>query len=187
MPDYSELSSEELMPLVGEGDREAFACLMSRHMDMVYRVALRHVGNDAEAEDISQEVFLRVWRKADGYAPSAKFTTWLYTITANICKSQLRSLWRRHVRLAGAAAAEQDVPASNPTPEENALRSETQAKLRAAMAALPSNQRMALQLKRYEGLSYAEIAEVVGCSVSAVESLLFRANASLKEALMRSM
>ncbi len=68
MPDYSELSSEELMPLVGAGDRDAFACLLSRHMDMVYRVAFRHVGNDAEAEDISQEVFLRVWRKADSYA-----------------------------------------------------------------------------------------------------------------------
>ena len=183
MPDYSELSSEELMPLVGAGDREAFACLLSRHMDMVYRVAFRHVGNDAEAEDISQEVFLRVWRKADSYAPSAKFTTWLYTITANLCKSRLRSLWRRYVRLSGAEAVDQNVPAINPTPEENALRNEAQAKLRAAIAALPGNQRMALQLKRYEGLSYAEIGEVMNCTVSAVESLLFRANATLKKTL----
>jgi RNA polymerase sigma-70 factor (ECF subfamily) len=153
-------------------------------MDMVYRVALRHVGNEAEAEDISQDVFLRVWRKADAYAPSAKFTTWLYTITANLCKSQLRSLWRRHVRLAGAVA-DQDAPAPEPTPEENALRNEAQARLRAAIASLPNNQRMALLLKRYEGLPYAEIAEVMGCTVSAVESLLFRANSSLREMLTR--
>ncbi len=78
---------------------------------------------------------------------------------------------------------DRNVPASTHTPEENALRNETQAKLRAAIAALPGNQRMALQLKRHEGLSYAEIAEVMNCTVSAVESLLFRANASLKKSL----
>jgi RNA polymerase sigma-70 factor (ECF subfamily) len=185
MPDYCELSSEELMPLVGAGDRDAFACLLQRHMDMVYRVAFRHVGNDAEAEDISQEVFLRVWRKADAYAPSAKFTTWLYVITANLCKNQLRSLWRRHVRLSGAVVADQDVIDSKPTPEENVLHHEKQKRLRTAIASLPENQRIALQLKRHEGLSYAEIAEILGCSVSAVESLLFRANAMLREILAR--
>jgi RNA polymerase sigma-70 factor (ECF subfamily) len=185
MPDYSELSSEELMPMVGAGDREAFACLLQRHTDMVYRVAFRHLGNDAEAEDVSQEVFLRVWRKADNYAPSAKFTTWLYAITANLCKSKLRSLWRRHVHLSGAAAADQYVIDSKPTPEENALWNEAQARFRAAIASLPNNQRIALQLKRYEGLSSEEIAKIMGCSVSAVESLLFRANATLKEILAR--
>jgi RNA polymerase sigma-70 factor (ECF subfamily) len=89
------------------------------------------------------------------------------------------------VRLAGVTATEQDVPASDPTPEENALQSEAQMKLRTAIAALPSNQRMALQLKRHEGLSYAEIAEIMGCSVPAVESLLFRANSTLKEKVMQ--
>jgi len=183
MPDYNNLSSEELMPMVGKGDREAFSCLMARHMDMVYRVACRHVGNDAEAEDISQEVFLRVWRKAGSYAPSAKFTTWLYTITSNVCKSQLRSMWRRYIKLSGDGDVNMDVPDTEPIPVEIMIRKEVNEKIQSAINSLPENQRMALILKRYEDLSYAEIAEIMGSSVSAVESLLFRANTALRKTL----
>lgn len=180
MPDYNELSSEKLMPLIGTGDRHAFACLMSRHLDMVFRVAFRYLGNDAEAEDISQEVFLRVWRKANDYTADAKLTTWLYAITANLCKSQLRSLWRRHVKLTGDAAVHHDMPDPAPMPGDILFREETEKKVKAAIDSLPGNQRMALILKRYEDLSYADIAEIMGCSVAAVESLIFRAMTTLR-------
>jgi len=171
---------------IAQGDQRAFATLMARHQDRVMAVAYRFLGSRQEAEDLTQEVFLRVWRAAPSYTSSARFTTWLYAITANRCKSVLRSFWRTGVLLLGAfddGEAEQAGGADHrrsPSPEDLALGAERARQVVAALQSLPKTQRLATILLRYEGLSYAEIAEVLGVTVSAVESLLVRAKHSLE-------
>ena len=183
---YDELSSEELMPLVASGDKRAFSCLMARHRNTVYGIVYRFFKTPQEADDMFQEVFLRVWRSAARYEPTARFSTWLYTVTANQCKNELASLWRRNVRLIGSFWSDDapDAPSSfSPLTEEIASHNQEAEQVRDALNALPSKQRLALILSRYEGLSYEEIALVMESSVSSVESLLFRAKGSLRERL----
>jgi len=179
---YEELTSEELMPLVASGDKGAFSCLMARHKRTVYSIVYRFFSNRGEADDVFQEVFLRVWRSAGSYTPTAKFSTWLYTVTANQCKSELASLWRRHIRLIGSFWSEEGQHAFAVTAassEDIAANNQEAQTVRRAIGMLPSKQRLALILSRYEGLSYEEIAEVMHCSVPSVESLLFRAKKTL--------
>lgn len=179
------------MALVQSGDRMAFACLIRRHEASVFRLIYRFFGKEDVANDLAQEVFLRVWRHCGKYNPTAKFTTWLYTVTANCCRSEAQSLWRRHIRLIGsfwaagdAAAPEFPEPiAPTPSPEDALLQVEQSQLVLAAIRSLPNNQRLALVLKRYEELSYQEIAAILGCSAPAVDALLARAKASLLKKL----
>ena len=183
---YDELTSEELMPLVASGDKRAFSCLMARHRNTVYGTVHRFFKTQQEADDVFQEVFLKVWCSADKYEPTAKFNTWLYTITANHCKSELASFWRRNVRLVGSFwedGGQQATPVGNFSSEDIAASNQEAKKIRRAIEALPPKQRLVLILSRYEGLSYEEIAEIMTCSISAVESLLFRARSGLKKYL----
>jgi RNA polymerase sigma-70 factor, ECF subfamily len=192
--DVTTLASEELMLLVAIGNERAFSCLLERHKEHVFRLIYRFVGNEEEANDLAQEVFLRVWRSSKHYQPTSKFTTWLYTVAANVCKSELQSLWRRNVRLLGSLwtspdseAPELPEPVSpDLSPEDAVLRAEHGRMVRSAIRSLPYKQRFALVLRRYEELSYQEIATVMNCSVPAVEALLARAKAGLQKKLASS-
>jgi len=165
-----------------KGDRAAWRVLYLRHKDFVYRVALRFLGDEAEARDVSQDVFVQVFATASRYRPAGKFTTYLWRVTANRC---LNERARAHHRL----RADADEPAANAepdeagTPEDRLARAQTDAAVRAAIAALPERQRLAVILSRFEGLSYAEIASALETSVPSVESLLFRARQRLARAL----
>lgn len=175
-----------LMVRIGEGDHHAFRTLVERHQNAVIGTVAKMLGNCSDAEDISQQVFLRIWRNARRYRPDAKFTTYLFTITRNLVFNETRRRGRKkevsaeereenHHRLI------EDSPDRQPDAE--LLQSELQEAVDAAIAKLPETQRMAVVLRRYEQLSYEEIAEILNLSVSAVKSLLFRARTSLREAL----
>jgi len=186
---YEDMSSEELMSYVSGWDKSALTVLIDRHKNSVFSCIYRFVRNKDEAHDLAQEVFLRVWRFAHKYQPTSSFTTWLYTLTANVCKTEVQSSWRRHIKLLGslwpsADAANDTCPEpldSAPSPEDAAIESERQRLVHTAIQSLPGKQRLALVLSRYEGLSYQEIATVLDCSVSSVEALLVRDKDSLRK------
>jgi RNA polymerase sigma factor (sigma-70 family) len=174
---------------VRDGDLEAFEELVTRHQHRVVGTAARMLGSAAEAEDIGQQVFLRVWKSAGRYQPSAKFTTWLMTITRNLVFNELRRRQRAH--LVSIESAQEDTTAHQFAdddavgPSEKLVDAELQEAIDAAIASLPEKQRLAIVLRRYEGMSYEEIANVLATSVAAVTSILFRARSELKEKLQK--
>jgi RNA polymerase sigma-70 factor (ECF subfamily) len=181
--------SEELMVKIAEGDEDAFESLVNRHQTSILNLIYRFIGDRTQAKDLAQEVFIKVWQSAQNYEPKAKFTTWIYRITANLCFNELKSArrkkWFRFLRPDAnyETRTEEDLPDRSPSAEDLILARERSHQISDALQSLPENQRMAMILKRYDDLSYEEIARVLGCSVSAVESLLVRAKRTLKEKL----
>jgi RNA polymerase sigma-70 factor (ECF subfamily) len=169
------------------GDQDAFEALVLRNQTSVLNLIYRFIGDRTQAKDLAQEVFIRVWQAAKTYRPEAKFTTWLYRITANLCFNELKSSRRKkwfsfhqsddH----SGSTIEETLSDSAPSAEDLLLEKERSRQISDALQSLPDNQRMALVLKRYDDLSYQEIAQIIGCSVSAVESLLVRAKRTLQE------
>jgi RNA polymerase sigma-70 factor (ECF subfamily) len=184
-----EISSEDLMTRIAEGDEDAFEILVNRYQTSVLNLIYRFIGDRTQAKDLAQEVFLRVWQAAKSYEPKAKFTTWIYRIATNLCFNELRSArrkrWFQFLRSDGdrEIQAEEDFPDSSPSPEDLLLARERSRRITGALQTLPENQRMAIILKRYDDLSYEEIARIMSCSVSAIESLLVRAKKTLQEKL----
>jgi RNA polymerase sigma-70 factor (ECF subfamily) len=175
-----------LMARIGEGDHVAFRHLVERHQNAVIGTVAKMLGNPSEAEDIAQQVFLRVWRNAKRYRPDAKFTTYLFTITRNLVFNETRRKSRKkEVSSDEREEHSHHLIEANPDrqPDAELLQAELQQAVDAAIAALPEAQRMAVVLRRYEQLSYEEIAAVLELSVSAVKSLLFRARTTLRESL----
>jgi RNA polymerase sigma-70 factor (ECF subfamily) len=177
-----------LMELVGAGDAVAFEELVERHQRLVVGTVARMLGNNSEVEDIAQQVFVRVWRSAKRYIPRAKFTTWLLKITRNLVFNELRRR-SRHTRVSLQVESEdEERPIKDDraiAPDAALLEQELQRAIEAAIAELPETQRMAVVLRRYEELSYEQIAEVLDQSVPAVKSLLFRARTELRARLGR--
>lgn len=181
----------ELMKRVAKGDDDAFRQLFERHHRLAYSVIYRHIGVQSAAEDLVQEAFLRVYRNAAKWEPSAKFSTWLYTVVSNLCLNYKRDRARDKLRLVGS-----DDDGGNPL-EQLAQSAETDFEamdaadrsriIQAAINELPENQRMALILSRYEDKSYEEVAEIMGTTVAAVKSLTSRARETLREKLARFM
>lgn len=178
-----------LMLRVKNGDLEAFEVLVERHQHSVVGTAAKMLGGVGDAEDIGQQVFIRVWKSAPRYEPSAKFTTWLMTITRNLVFNEMRRLQRS--RLVPMETDQDDAPQHQyadteaATPNEELLNAELQTAVNDAIGSLPETQRTAIVLRRYENMPYEEIAKVLRTSVPAVKSILFRARADLKEKLKR--
>ena len=175
-----------LMARIGAGDHAAFRVLVERHQDAVVGTVAKMLGNASEAEDISQQVFLRLWRHAKRYRPEAKFTTYLFTITRNLVFNESRRRSRRKEVSANERSESSHLQVeANPErrPDAELLQAELQEAVDAAIAALPEAQRMAVVLRRYEQMPYEEIAGVLDLSVSAVKSLLFRARTTLRDSL----
>ena len=177
-----------LMQLVAAGDTSAFEQLIERHQALVAGTVARMLGSNSDVEDIAQQVFIRVWKSARRYVPRAKFTTWLLKITRNLVFNELRRSKRHaHVPLQSEPGAEETPlkDETNPAPDASLLETELQRAIEEAIMQLPESQRMALVLRRYEQLSYEEIAEVLNLSVPAVKSVLFRARTELRTRLSK--
>src|SRR6185312_2363273 len=182
-----------LMLRVRRGDRRAFEELVNRYKQPVINFLYRTLGDPVEAEDLSQNVFLQVFKSADRYKVSAKFSTWLFTIARNLCLNEIRRRSRHPAESLDAPHPEQEESRhdSGPqfedkktfSPPESLLQGELAQNIDRALADLPENQRSAILLCRQEELSYEEIAEVLGCSVSATKSLIHRGRETLKERL----
>ena len=168
------------MARIREGDMEAFRLLVEMHQARVIGTISKMLGADAESEDLAQQVFIRIWKSAPRYKPTAKFTTWLFRITRNLVFNELRR--KRHF-----ADQTEEIPEpverAEKEPDRVLLEGELQRAIQEAINQLPESQRMAIILRRYEEMPYEEIAKVMETSVPAVKSILFRARAELRERL----
>ncbi len=178
-------SDVELMLGVKAGDDACFEALLARYRTPLVVFLYRMVRDRAAAEDLAQEAFLRVFRARASYAPDAKFTTWLFRIAANLALNWLRDGRRRAQELSLDRAEEDerpalDLPDTGATIEQRMLERERALRIREAVAALPEKQRAAVLLHKYQDLDYGEIARILGCSQSALKSLLFRAYETLR-------
>jgi RNA polymerase sigma-70 factor (ECF subfamily) len=175
------VDDEKLMQQIAAGEETAFRLLVERHEQSVFAFLFHLVGTAEDAHDLSQETFLRVWRQAGKYRSRGKFQSWLLRIAGNLARSLLRR--RKIVRWVRWEPWLGDRPDPRPNPEANLVATQRQAAVRAAIARLPWRQRQAVVLRRYQDLSYREIASVLGTSAGAVESLLQRATAALRREL----
>jgi RNA polymerase sigma-70 factor (ECF subfamily) len=172
-------------------DTAAFSELVERFQHRLVAVMHHLVGSAEEAEDLAQEVFLRVFRTRKKYTPKAKFSTWLFTIANNLALNALRDRQRRpvvplEVRESGPLGprpAETLAPTRDEPPSHNLHQQELAEVIRRALDGLNERQRMAIVLNKFEDMNYADIAEVMGLSAKAVKSLLSRARSKLREAL----
>lgn len=177
----------ELMLRLRAGDAASFSVLLERHRTPVIHFLYRMVQNQGVAEELAQEVFLRVYRSRDSYEPTAKFTTWLFRIATHLALNWIRD--HRNER-SGTSLDEEIVDGAarqvsdrRPTVEQSLLREARMAEIRSAIEALPAKQRAAVLMHKYEELEYSQIARVLECSESAVKSLLFRAYETLRARL----
>jgi len=169
-----------LMLRLKTGDTEAFDRLFERHARAVVNFTYRFVRNRAIAEDLAQEVFLRVYESASSYEVKARFTTWLYRIATNVCLNELR---RPHSRLERNCGESPWMLGEGIRAPDSLERVEVAHALRGALAQLPEKQRIAFILNKYQELSYAEVAEVMRISDKAVKSLIHRAKETLARKL----
>ena len=175
----------QLMLRVKEGDDASFAALLERYRAPVIHFVYRMVQNQHIAEELAQDVFLRVYRARKGYVPNAKFTTWLFRIATHIALNAIRDGRgeRGTESLDDQEARASELPDRRRTIEQAMLEDARLAEVRRAVQALPAKQRAAVLMHKYQELDYAQIARALGCSESAVKSLLFRAYETLRRKL----
>lgn len=177
----------ELMLRVKEGDGASFAILLEKHRTPVIHFIYRMIQNQAVAEELAQEVFLRVYRSRGTYEPTAKFTTWLFRIATHLALNSLRD--GKNERMQDRLDDHnEDMPMrqvadGKPSVEQSMLHEARFQEIRRAIAALPEKQRAAVLMHKYEEMEYSQIAKVLNCSESAVKSLLFRAYEALRARL----
>jgi RNA polymerase sigma-70 factor (ECF subfamily) len=181
-PDYAD-PDIALMLRFQKGDEAAFEELVHKHTRAVLNLVFRYLGDASRAEDVAQDIFVKVYRARMKYEPKAKFSTWLYRIAVNHCLNEIRAGKSRPSL--GAPVNDLLEHPSAEDPDARIHRQELREAVKAAVDALPDNQRMAVLLSRYEDMSYDQIAETMGLSLEAVKSLLFRAKENLQRALAR--
>ena len=188
--DWGRLSDAEIMLRVREGDDAGFGVLIEKYRRPIVHFMFRMVHNHAVAEELAQEVFLRVYRSRQSYRAEAKFSTWLYRIATNLGVNHARDT--KHERAAQNVYLDQpdvetgvtpDVADTTPSVEEDLVREEKMRAIRAHVMALPERQRTAVLMHKYQGMDYKQIGEVLRLSESATKSLLFRAYQELREKL----
>jgi RNA polymerase sigma-70 factor, ECF subfamily len=181
------LSDAQVMLRVKAGDESAFDYLVQKYRRPMLGFMYRMAHNSAVAEDLAQEVFLRVYRSRENYEASAKFTTWLYRIASNLAVNHARDT--RHERPENTVSLDEpdhetgltmDVPDDSLTAEENIVKRERLAAIRQRVQALPERQRIAVIMHKYQQMDYRQIADVLKLSESAIKSLLFRAYETLR-------
>ena len=181
-PDSDE-SDHDLIAAVAAGDQCSFQLFVERHQNLVIGTVARMIGS-ADAEDIAQQVFLNVWKSAPRWRPEAKVTTWLMTITKRLVFNESRRRVRsRIVRQSEEERSFPETPDHHPAPDQSLRDAELHDVIERAMASLGEKERLAVILRRHEGMQYEEIAVVLGTSVPSVKSLLFRARNTLREKL----
>lgn len=183
-------SDAAIMLRVAEGHEASFNYLAQKYHRPMIHFLYRMVGNQAIAEELAQEVFLRVYRARSSYRAEARFTTWLYRIATNLAVNHARDT--RHERAAQAVYLDQpdeetgttpDLADDEPTVEQQLVRDERMAAIRRHVMALPERQRMAVLMHKYQGMDYRQIGDVLKLSESATKSLLFRAYQTLRDKL----
>ena len=177
----------QLMIRVKQGDGASFGVLLEKHRSPVIHFLYRMVQNQAVAEELAQEVFLRVYRSRESYEATAKFTTWLFRIATHLALNTLRDgkNQRMEARLDGEVSESpvRQVCDGRPSVEQRMVREARLDEVRRAVAGLPDKQRAAVLMHKYEDMEYTQIARVLNCSESAVKSLLFRAYETLRDRL----
>jgi RNA polymerase sigma-70 factor (ECF subfamily) len=174
----------ELMLRVRDGDAGSFGILLEKHRGPIFHLLCRMVQNEAVAEELSQEVFLRVFKSRGSYIPTAKFTTWVYRIATHLALNWIRDGRSEKSQTSldeeTANGAGRQVPDRHRTVEQELLHQAKLREVREAIQRLPSKQRAAVMMHKYRDMEYAQIAGAIGCSESAVKSLLFRAYEALR-------
>ena len=189
MSDHSDPDAV-LMLRVKRGDRAAFAELVEKYKQPLFNFVFRTLRDETETEDVAQNTFLQVWKSRARYERTAKFSTWLFTIARTLCLNEIRRRSRHPAESLEETHPEHDDQPSRQyedkkifLPTQNVLHSELAKKIEEALAELPENQRTAILLCRQDEVSYEEIAEILGCSLSATKSVIHRGRETLKEKL----
>ena len=182
-------SDEELVARATAGDQEAFGQLVSRWERPIYALAYRTLRREEEARDVVQDAFLRAYRGLKGFKGEAKFSSWLYRITLNLCRDWMRKERRAPVAQVPEGTDPLDLADQQAAPTESVedlvARREMSAAVQLAMAELPEEQRMAIMLKEYHGLTFQEIAEMLDCPLSTVKTRLYQGLTVLRRRLER--
>jgi len=168
----------QLITAVAERDSDAFEQLVRKYERRVFGTIHRYIGNDIAVEDIAQDVFLQIWRKANQFKGKSSFSTWLYRIVANKCLN-----YREKRAIRQTLPLNDAIPENKPGIEQNYEKTSEAAVIRTAIDELPKRQRMALVLSQFDGYSYKEISEIMNLSSSSVESLIYRGRKNLKKEL----
>ena len=176
-----------LMAKVARGDEDAFAKIVAKNQHAVLGTVAKMTNQSSDTEDIAQQVFIRLWKSAERYQPTAKFTTFLFTITRNLVFNATRKKSGKNEysfdALEGKCRQSIEDKSSDSRPDKLIEQTELRQIIDQAISSLPEKQRLAVVLRRYEKMPYEEIAETLGISVPAVKSQLFRARTALRESL----
>lgn len=178
-------TDQDLMVLIQAGDHQAFSVLVRRHTQKFFNLAFRSLHNEADAQDIVQACFLKLWQNPNMYSPNkkAQFTTWFYRVVLNACEDLRR---KNKVRAYQDIDEMADIYGTEGSQESDMVVSEDQIALEKAIADLPDRQKDALNLVVYQEMKQKEAAETMGVGVKALESLLSRAKATLKDKMKKN-